>query len=963
MRRFVRPLAAACAGLFTLAAVAPLAAQDETPPMAPPPPREPAPAAPMPITSLDKALDLLEWDPARRGALLAVDAANTRAPQPTFHEPGVSYTPPGPLPPPNRAGGYLLRTITDYFGRRSFPLGGITALAPPLMTVLNDKPGKGDPMASLRREEKMRLLQASLNQAQWAKLGGPQGLGLDDLDRTQRDLFLSVLPDPFRVQKVTLGKGGSHSFSGGPNEAVTLAPEQRARVRLRLKRTMDWYFTREGVENHFYGFGTPDARPEGTEVYTLVGGDDHRPRNDAFGIALKSEVPTRLKPSDLDFDAAALGASVALHDAPTVAELVRRVGQATGLDLYADPRVGRLPLWTRGGAQPVRSGDVLKALCLAVTGTFRRVGPAAGDVRPAFVLTDDLAGLGTRRARLAEWSQDAQAQRSATFEKLAERIRAQKPAQHIRFDENDPLVPGADLQARIDERARKQGYWGNLDTAVAELSPAAQSLIRDQLAQNANNFRDDVNGNAPFRSDRVGLNLRLSLSYFVPGAGEVDTRFGGGGSHEDISAIMPRPDIPPPPGGKPDDGAPVVLPPKIAGRALLVTLAKPEDAARAVAEAKRRGLNQLWAEVPETDAGKDLLAGAVRAGKAARLPVVAVVRLLRVPASASASATAQATDLNLLGESGSAYAARRAAAHAALAGTITYVPPPPEPGDWLRTDGPSSPDARKRLLLDLAATPGLNGLVLRDTAAPGYADPGLPGQQNQGYFYSPEAAAEFGYTPEMRLAFLRRESTDPVDLGGASWIGGANVTLPFFPDEMGGGQRFENGRWVTDTTRTVAQKWSGFRYETNARWMASLYAAIRAAHPNLPLLVRDRATFGPWGGFYGSWDKPDALPRAVFLSGQPHNHAQAARAHSRRVFSTHAPFPFTPPAAAKVAPPPNPNRDFAQFLKAVLEGEKNAWDGFVIDLSGKPLDEALPLLRELATTAPAATADASVGGQ
>lgn len=58
-----------------------------------------------------------------------------------------------------------------------------------------------------------------------------------------------------------------------------------------------------------------------------------------------------------------------------------------------------LPLWVKG--RSARAGDALKALCLALNATFRKVGPA-------YVLTDDLLSYGARRAVLAEWLYDAQ---------------------------------------------------------------------------------------------------------------------------------------------------------------------------------------------------------------------------------------------------------------------------------------------------------------------------------------------------------------------------------------------------------------------------------------------------------------------------------------------------------------------------------------------------------------------------
>jgi len=80
-----------------------------------------------------------------------------------------------------------------------------------------------------------------------------------------------------------------------------------------------------------------------------------------------------------------------------VGDLVRRVAKAANAEVYADPRLARLPVFVQGD-EAARAGDVLQALCWAVTGAFRKVGPAA------YVLTNDVAGLGTRKAALADLS-------------------------------------------------------------------------------------------------------------------------------------------------------------------------------------------------------------------------------------------------------------------------------------------------------------------------------------------------------------------------------------------------------------------------------------------------------------------------------------------------------------------------------------------------------------------------------
>jgi hypothetical protein len=109
----------------------------------------------------------------------------------------------------------------------------------------------------------------------------------------------------------------------------------------------------------------------------------------------------------------------------------------------------------------------------------------------------------------------------------------------------------------------------------------------------------------------------------------------------------------------------------------------------------------------------------------------------------------------------------------------------------------------------------------------------------------------------MRLAFLRQEGIDPVDLITPSMsLYHNDLRLPFFPE--GGSGR---------------QRWFAHRNETNVRLLADRFTAIRAARPGLPLLIRDRPEGYPdlFGyGWYAGWDKARALPRSrLGSSDQP----------------------------------------------------------------------------------------------
>jgi hypothetical protein len=821
---------------------------------------------------------------------------------------------------------------------------------------------------------------------------------------------LKILPDPFTVEKVTVGP--NRSFSNSQDDSHRLSPGERADVRLRLNRTISYlipYANRANTYRMFNARGE-ENRPAGSTFYRLGYNHEWEPKPDAFGVTLRQEVPNRLKPGHLDFDASVLNASVSLEpesrpsnaDAPvaapgggdpatpvppqpalSVGALVKRVGQVTRVELYADPRVAAQPVWALGDS--ARAGDVLKALCYAVTGTFRRVGPS-GDNRPAFVLADDIAGIGARRARLAEWAQDAQSEDEKTREALDNRIRGLKPAQYIGFAPDDPLTLGEDVVRALRQKRfgpRKPGDDGN--TPVSELPPAHQAMLREyMLRQAAASSNDEYSRNNPLNGDRVSVSVETRAGYLVPGVGSIDDQTlqlwrvdNVINRDEEEAARRPAPPAPPP----------ATLPSSLRTRALLVTVKNANEAERAAAEAKRRKLTHLWIDLgadhgktSNTEEAAALLAGAVQAGAKHGLPVSAVVRLFPVksdpdtgPDAGGGETADLSPEVNIFGETASAYAARRLAAPAFR--NSPWMRERLRPGeDWLRADNPQTLARLKRRLTALASVPGLAGLVLEDTAAPGYGDPGTTSERS-GYFSD---RGDYGYSSEARLRFLRAENIDPIDLlPPNSYVNNADLSLPFFADQILQPRMIQsNGRWIEQPGfRSVTQKWRAFRYQANAKLMADLYAALRQkARSDLSLVLHDRSDGYAEAAWFGSWDKPDALPRSAprnWDDPNPVTPANTARTYSRQIL-LHAPYRFADvtraaPGTTNETPEPDEpkkaeiaRRNFAGFLGYLMAQQKSGWDGIVLDLSESPIERVLPLLAVLDTPVPANTTVAAV---
>lgn len=904
--------------------------------------------APARVQTLDKALEQVPWEGAKRGPLLVVDPQNTRRFEP-HRASGQRYTPPVPLPPP-RADGYTLRMIAPHFDRKIVVAGSLTVLAPVHMVLLNSKPAKGNPLAGMRREEKLRHLMASLSEAQWRQIGSAQGLGGGDLAPEQRDVFASLVPDPLQVRKVTLNKSMQRVYNS-TSDVTTLGAGQRGGARIRLSRSIQWLFPGASNSRWYQNFGPIDGRPEGTEFHVLSNESEFRSRPDAHGVTLRQEVPSRLKPGHIAFDAPALRVPVTLAGAKTVGDLIKRAAQASHVELYADPRVGTLAVWTRG--TEVMAGDLLKALCLAITGTFRKVAPAGS--QPAYVLTDDVEGIGTRRARLGEWSEELEARKYELQSSLRKQIKEQNPVQYLRFAEDEVATPGPETLRKIEADWGQGKNTGDYTMPVAQLPSAVQNLLREQTARHNEHNKSEL-----VRTDQVQLEFQMRLSFIVPGVGAVDDRSSWFGS---LAEFLPKPTAPAPRAARSPAPGPTKLPAALAARAVYVAPASAEEAARMAAEAAGRGLNQLWVEVPNQSHDKALLTAAIAAAKKHDLAVVAVIRLLQ---ATKADLPEAVIDINLSGETAAGYLARRRTFPvleriAWMRGLFGSG------GDWLRVDVPETQAALKARLLDLAATLGLAGIVLRDTAAPGYADPGTGDDRFSDGFGTPD----LGYTLAQRLAFLRQESVDPIDIvSSQSYVSGADLRLPFFQDE----QRhytFVDGRPVMQTgVQTAKQKWNAFRHAQNVRFLRDLHTALRAAHPRLPLFIRDRSdAWSLYGhaGWYGSWDKADVLPpqvRSYFHGEDPGpSLLQTARSQSRQVLLGIAYYPprphsqATPPTPLDTtarSPKRDPAQAFAAQVKSALDRD-TGWDGVVLDLSRAPIDEAVGLLKGLASTRPSPT--------
>ncbi|MBC8104896.1 MAG: hypothetical protein H7Z41_20165 [Cytophagales bacterium] len=835
--------------------------------------RPPGSCAAAPAVSLEQVLKAARWNPDRQGPLLVVDPARTGL------APGQDKVPAGER---ERAS---LRALARHFDRKLVPLGSLTVLAPTLMVEIGPPAGPPVPIGAMDRLDGLRYLLAALRPDQWRAITSDGGLPVAALTPAQTQWLDYVAP--------TTAPGPAAPPGTGRSRGITDAERKNARLRL-TRELQGGLNSLEEPEGGGYGFSAGKLYP-GTlaKPVDFLGSDDDESdqRTEALRKARKPVYRTvrssAVKPGDLDLslngpNAQVLSRAVSLAADPgglTLGDLIRRVAKTTGWEFYADSRVASLPVLALYAPrqETVRAGDLLRGLCWTVTGTLRRVGPWEGP--PAYVLTDDQEGIGTRIARIVEWERAAELLAGSSEETANAAIKASGAGDLLRYASDDPYAPTSDLAGEVLRRFKNHppGEDGLVD--ASRLPTALQDFVKEM----AERYAGDPSEPRRLRTDRVRIEPTLSFALLLPGGGKLRTDSIYISEDTIFTALLPGGDPPRPlspaaaePAAGGEGGSQRKLPTaKTAPRPLVMaaSAATVDEARSLVREARRYGFGQLWVQSPPTAAGRETLAAAISEGKSASPTVLvwAVTSLCKssetAPVSDSRAAVALNRDRNILGETSSEYARRRTAAPGGeddriIEGIRNLIAPP---GDVLRTDMPAFAAVRIRAALDLAAVPGLGGLALTDTAAPGYV-PFRPLEDSApGWWYAFGDSGDFGYTPEMRLDFLRKEGYDPLDLSvsGMQYLSNGGASLPFFPDQGVLGDRVP-GYY----DRHPIGRWDAYRSGHNRRFLAALYARLRKQSSTLPLVMMERSGSATnEGKFWASWDAADKLPAEKEVDG------------------------------------------------------------------------------------------------
>ena len=244
---------------------------------------------------------------------------------------------------------------------------------------------------------------------------------------------------------------------------------------------------------------------------------------------------------------------------------------------------------------------------------------------------------------------------------------------------------------------------------------------------------------------------------------------------------------------------------------------------------------------------------------------------------------------------------------------------------WACPAAPATEETLLALVRRLAATPGIATLVLRDTVPPGYDH---PSSSNLGV-----GGDDLGYVLTLRLALLRRDHMDPIDLDGGY---DPAMSLPEFEDI--------HSLEYSQALIRVTQDWNALRDAASRDLLRRLLAAAQdTSGRRFRFLVKQRGTSSQsqdpsQSGWYGLWDNLDApLPEVLHFPPGPAVPSQAAgengfgeinyapAAHAQCRVNLYALPPW-------IGPSPYIARDLLRTIDLLREQEPG-WDGIVLDMT------------------------------
>jgi hypothetical protein len=712
-------------------------------------------------------LPKLSWDPVKSGTLIAVDVDHVTSKSKSSN--------------------------LKAFDRKLVVVGKLSAIVPTEMVLIDDDFKEPNLYDGLPMNAKVLYLLSTLTPSQ-LQIANTTGIGQSDLQGEQIKVLKSIVPQPLAWATILLT---GHELQGETLDQGEVPADQIDQVKIRIQSGLIFNLLYQGKPNAY-------SPVPGSQMYGKAGDTvtirTKTKQPSAYGVNPRQSYPNKLKPSELKTDMAVFDKVIQVPPQTSIRQLLSQIGEATGLELHADLRVADLQVTAIGSSATAR--DLLKAVALCVTGTYRKVGSA-------YDLTSDLIGLGVRKLKFVAWQENVNKEMFAREDSWRRAIATSGAVSKIGFDPKDPLAPDDRTRSALEQVNDK--FRGD-EVPASELTPGIRDYLGRYVAE-----RPDLG----FLLDKVGLHSQIQFSFVLPDGKVLHPEFSDLG--RPMSFNMPS---------SPAKEEPIVTemfqPNPAVRHPLIVHVESDADAKRAVDLARTHGISELWLETHRKSA---LLAAQNRG-----VNVSLVVR----PWEAIEGDSGIKLDRNMVGDSGTQLSVRRNAEpdwqqhqkNADLSGR--------GPAPLYDLIHPLASDLERRWdnLGLLAHTTGLAGVVVLDLQPLGYEATDLHVVYG-GYAAWLSVLNEFGYSDAMRLAFLREHSIDPLDLAPHGIFLGFDIEQPFFLDDFLG--QFNNGTGFSNrAVGAMYDEWLKYRSTLIERSMKSLF--LRVADLNAPILVKPMST-------------------------------------------------------------------------------------------------------------------------
>ncbi len=858
-----------CCYALCLLCLAPLLRAD--PALTPPPPLK-----------MDAALRQARPD----GVALAVDAAKVPLP-PSAVIPGDPMTP---------------QEVGALYGQATQTFGSVLAIAPPTITAVYAPPETPNPYDGMPPGQVMKLLAQTFTPAQWKAFMSPAGVAYADMTGdTQPPLFKAMFPDG-HLKLIQDNPAGEND----PKTQQDLSGDALLSAHLRLGTITSLALQmQDNPSSHLFAMG---LRPQNAPPRYFMMNSQTRDVDKEYGALVREAIPNAPKAGELAFAASAFQAAVSLANIKTVDDLITRISSITHCEIYADPRYGSrlVTLSSSPTPQSASAADLLQALVFCVGGTFRHVGPA-------YVLTDDVIGLGTKHVLWKAFEDKA----TSMLPDGPEMFPDIKPVPDVPYTVRD--IPDYDDPLAMTPKQKEQ-YWKKWTLEARESSnpsidvtvPFSQLTPAQQVAAQMDQEANEKQHYHTMLDSTVQVQTEPEVEVMLPSVDGPVMIF------ESYQSLLPYPALTPvqqqAQRKRMEAEFPDMVPPNTPGldftqtlrgfprRAARMALPNTAKEASQVFDALQTlGFNEAWVSTQPGPASGD---DALRA------------RLTQAAAEGKKRGIAVFPDLSLL------HWAKDVSPDLLdcdIQGRTVF---PRYNAQSPLTVSPFAPAAVTRLsalVRTAASVPGIGGMVWDDTLALGY-EANVPGE-NIG---TDPSQNPLGYAEAGRLAFLRVDHADPVDVWDNSYSDErAQVHVPGFDSD-------------SNLEERLFTNWRKLRADTGQTFLRTLAAALppsfTGAGTRLPLLLPPSNE--TYASNYGSWDDFNhPTPFVRFIpqigpDGQPIMGATNAEKMSSALAYKKLQV-YLPPAVSTDAWKTGAARSLAQAAK---QGTRN----IVVDLTDQP---------------------------